>query len=274
MNELLDLAIAAHGGMERWRGLSTIAARISTGGLLFAAKWKLGALRDVEGRVECSTPCTVFSPYSAQGRRGVFEPGKVWIETEGRNLLQERKDPRAAFRGLRRTIYWDHLDLLYFAGYGLWNYLCAPFFLALPDFEFREIEPWEEDGERWRCLQVYFPPSFPTHSREQVLYFDERGLIRRLDYTAEPVGSWAKAAHYCLEHKTFSGLVVPTRRRVVPRRADGRALQGPTLVWIEISDVKLSCGLARRCRGPGPPPLPRAMILGKGLGSIQAMTLP
>ena len=237
MSELLDLAIAAHGGMERWRSLNTIAVRISVGGGLLAAKWKLHARRG-EGRTECSKPRSVFSPYSGPGRRGVFEPNKVWIETEDGNLLQERKDPRAAFRGLRRTIYWDYLDLLYFAGYALWNYLCAPFFLAMPDFELREIEPWDEKGERWRRLQVHFPPRIPTHSREQVFYFDDRGLLRRLDYTAEVVGSWAKAAHYCFDHKTFSGLVVPTRRRVLLRRADGRAVPGPVLVWIELADVK------------------------------------
>ena len=80
-----------------------ISVRMSTGGFLFAAKWKLGALCEVEGRVECSTPRTTFSRYPGPGGCGVFEPDRVWIETEDGNLLQERKDPRASFRGLRRT---------------------------------------------------------------------------------------------------------------------------------------------------------------------------
>jgi hypothetical protein len=62
-------------------------------------------------------------------------------------------------------------------------------------------------------------------------------LNSRLDYTPEVVSAWARAAHYCFDHKVFAGLMVPIRRRVVPRRPDDRARVGPTLVWIEIKDV-------------------------------------
>lgn len=82
-----------------------------------------------------------------------------------------------------------------------------------------------------------FPFTVPTHCREQVFYFDARTLLRRVDYTAEVVGSWARAAHYCFDHKTFAGLLAPTWRNVVSRRTDGRARAGPTLVWIAMKDV-------------------------------------
>jgi hypothetical protein len=59
----------------------------------------------------------------------------------------------------------------------------------------------------------------------------------RLDYTAEVFGTWAKAAHYCWDHKNFSGLIVPTRRRVFPRKNDGTPRGFPTLVWIEADDL-------------------------------------
>src|SRR5262249_40153375 len=39
-------------------------------------------------RIGGSKPRSVFSPYSGPGRSGVFEPNKVWIETEDGNLLQ------------------------------------------------------------------------------------------------------------------------------------------------------------------------------------------
>ena len=141
------------------------------------------------------------------------------------------------FRGLRRALWWDHLDVLYFAGYALWNYLCAPFLFVEPGFVAEEIEPWDEETEQWRRLRVTFPPTVPTHCQEQVFYFDARSLLCRLDYTVEVVGSWVRAAHYCFDHRAFAGLMVPTRRRVVPRRSDGRAYSGPTIVWIEIKDV-------------------------------------
>ena len=74
--------------------------------------------------------------------------------------------------------------------------------------------------EDWERLTVRFPSSVQTHSPEQIFYIDERGLIRRHDYTAEPLANWAKAAHYCMDHETFDGLVV--------RRAAGSTRGGPT----------------------------------------------
>ena len=78
-----------------------------------------------------------------------------------------------------------------------------------------------------------------THSREQVFYVDEQGRIRRHDYTAEPAGGWARAAHFCMDHERFDGLLVPTRRRVLLRRADNRPRERPRLVWVEVTDAKV-----------------------------------
>jgi hypothetical protein len=238
MNELLELAIAAHGGMDRWRQLRTLRVGFSAGGLLFAAKGKRRALHDVEGLVDLSRPQTRIFPYPAPGRRGVFEPERVRIQSDHGGLLNERRHPRAAFGRLRQRLWWDHLDVLYFIGYALWNYMSVPFLLAQPGFVLEEIEPWTEGEERWRRLQVTFPAEVPTHSPRQVFYFDADGLLRREDYTADIVSSRGRSAHYCFDHKAFSGLVVPTQRRVVPRRADGRALAGPTLAWLRVNAVE------------------------------------
>jgi hypothetical protein len=127
--------------------------------------------------------------------------------------------------------------MLYFSSYAIWGYLTAPFHLLGEGFELREIEPWTEHGDRWRRLAVRYPEGFPTHSREQVFHFDDRGLLRRLDYTAEAFGQWARAAHYCYDHRSFDGLLVPTRRRVHPRRQDGRPLRAVTIIAIEVDSV-------------------------------------
>jgi hypothetical protein len=90
-------------------------------------------------------------------------------------------------------------------------------------------------------LAVTFPEHVHTHSREQVFYVDAKdGLIRRHDYTAEPIGGWAKAAHYCLAHRSFDGLVLPTRRRVYPRKANNHRRVGPLLVWIDVAQAATS----------------------------------
>src|SRR5262249_54196886 len=148
-------------------------------------------------------------------------------------------DPRSQIRKLRRNIWWDDLDLLYFGAYALWGYLNAPFMLRRPGFEVEEVEPWRENGESWRGLRVSFPEDLPAHSREQRYYLDERGLIRRNDYTAEVFGSWAKAAHYCWDHRAFDGLVVPTRRAAMARRRNGKPVRQLVMVSIAIDDVTL-----------------------------------
>ena len=74
-------------------------------------------------------------------------------------------------------------------------------------------------------------------SPEQIFYIDDRGYIRRHDYTARVIGPYARAAHYSDDLREFGGLVFPTRRRVYPRRGDNRSLPFPTLIWIDIDHI-------------------------------------
>ena len=82
-----------------------------------------------------------------------------------------------------------------------------------------------------------YPPELPVHSREQVFHYDERGLLRRNDYTAEAFGGWARAAHYSYDHREFDGLVFPMRRRVHPRRGGGRPRRAITIIAIAMESV-------------------------------------
>jgi hypothetical protein len=237
--ELVEHAVEAHGGAKRFDGAVEVTVDLSCGGAAFAMRFKRGALARISGRVSTKEPRAVLSPYPREGQRGVFERDSVRIECGDGSVLARRDDPRAAFKRFRRRIWWDDLDLLHFAGYALWNYISTPFLFLRDGFELNEVEPWEENGERWRRLRVRFPAGIPTHSRDQDFYFDDAGLLRRLDYTAEVFGGWAKAAHLCAEHERFSGLVVPTRRRVYPRARDNRPRPRPTLVWIDVHTVTL-----------------------------------
>jgi hypothetical protein len=237
--DILDKAIEAHGGLTRFQATREIVLAIRSGGFAFVMRRQSATLPPFEARATTSEPRLTISPYPKDGQRGQFEPQRVWIESDDGKEVSEREQPRSAFRGIRRQLRWDDLDLLYFAGYALWNYVSAPFMFTRPGFELTELDPWEENGERWSRLKVLFPDDIPTHSREQHFYFGEDGLLRRLDYTAEVFGNWAKAAHYCHDHRPFDGLLVPTRRKVFPRRRDNRARPRPTIVWIEVDAVKL-----------------------------------
>ena len=240
---LLAEAIEAHGGLERWRAASTIAARARSGGLLLRTRAPGTRFADYEIAVRVGDEHAVFDPFPAPGRRGVFDHGGVRIEDEDGELVEERADPRPLFSGrsgLRRNFRWDALDSVYFAGYAMWNYLNTPWMLMREDFEVREGEPWSEGGERWRRLEVTFPESFDTHSREQTFYFDSSYLLRRHDYVARVVGGWADAAHLCDDHVEAGGLWFPSRRRVRPNGPGNRAMPFPTMVWIKLDEIRVT----------------------------------
>lgn len=217
-------------------------ARIESGGLLLRTRVPG---RDLTGRIEVDLhePVSRFSPFPSPGSRGVFDHGEVRIETTDGEVLKARERPRELFfgvAGLRRNLRWDALDLCYFAGYAWWNYVCVPFLLEQPGVAVEEIEPWAAGaGESWRRLAVTFPPAIHTHSPNQVFYYDADLRLRRHDYRAEIVGRWAHAAHMCADHVEAGGLLFPTRRWVRPIGPRNRALPGPTLVSLRLSEIEL-----------------------------------
>ena len=235
--DLLGLAVAAHGGADRWAQLSELRLRLGSGALGFASKGRPRALRGLEAVVSTREPRTALVPFPRTGFRGVFEPDVVRIESMDGAPHEERRVPRRAFRGLRHALRWDYVNVLYFAGYALWNYVTAPFLLMRRGVHSQEIEP---GASGLRRLAVRFPPDLPTHSPEQVYWFDQRGLIHWLDYTAEVFGRWARAAHHCDGHWQFDGITLATRRRVMPRGPGRRPLPGPTLVWIRLDDIRVT----------------------------------
>jgi hypothetical protein len=239
MGGLLDEVQTAHGGAQRWRSVSVITARGSVGGLL-PQRFPGNKLAQFTVQVHVAERRTVLEDFPHAGKRAVFDRGDVRIETRDGEPLATRTDPRSAFsglRGIRRNVHWDPLDLAYFAGYAFWNYLTTPLLLSRDDISVTEAEPRQESGQHWRRLQATFPPQIDTHCRHQTFYADADGLIRRHDFVAEPVGTWAKAALYCDRHCEFDGLVFPTRRRVFPRGPGGRVLSRPTLLALEFDDI-------------------------------------
>jgi hypothetical protein len=235
-HDLLEKVLEAHGGLTRWAAVDQLRFEARCGGLALAARWQRNAFRYYRARVSTRTPQVSFAPF--KGQRGVFTADRVWIESSGGAVRKERRSPRRLFPGGRRALVWDALDILYFGGYAIWNYLCTPFLLTHPGVRLTRGPDWQEGGETWQRLVVRFPETLPTHCREQVFYVDHRGMIRRHDYTAEVIGHYARAARFCQRHRRFDGLVFPTRHRMFPRRRDNRAWTFPTLVWIDIDRIE------------------------------------
>jgi len=158
MNQLLDLAVEAHGGLERWRAIERLEVSLSCSDFSFLRmKGYPEDLPNITARIKMRRPVVSIRPYTSVDGCGHFTPDRVWIDDDKGYVLNQRIEPRASFAGHALETPWDQLQLLYFVSYGLWNYFNTPFFLIQPGFEVREIEPHEENGEIWRCSHIARP---------------------------------------------------------------------------------------------------------------------
>jgi hypothetical protein len=239
MSELRDLVIDAHGGIARWNKVKTIEGDMSITGGLWARKGWPDVLKNVHVTAAAGNQWISYQPFIREGMRSSCTPDHTVIETLDGKPVKDRKNPRAAFDGHTVETPWDDLNLAYFSGYAMWNYLNTPFILAQPGFQAEEIEPWDENGEKRRRLKVAFPDHIATHCPEQIFHVNGEGLICRADYSA-PVAGGAPTAHYLDDHKDFSGIKVATRRRALRRRADGIAIPDPVFVAIDIAEIRFS----------------------------------
>ena len=238
-SDLLDNAIKAHGGEERWN-------RIKSVDLIWNFTGALLALKGYPGHYQPTITIDASRPRVVIQRLGTAKPDDrwhldwdhTWIETRDGSIISDQPAARASFAGHTRPTPWTELHLTYFVGYAMWNYFCAPFMFKWPGFTTRELEPHNEAGRTWRVLEVTHPDGFPTHTKVQKFYFDhESFLLKRLDYVTDVAGG--AAAHYCFDHKDFDGLIVPTLRRVIRRNGDTAVLDGPSSFLLDYVNVTI-----------------------------------
>src|SRR6266849_6562963 len=236
--DLAKLAIEAHGGLERWNSFTTLSVHGIDGGVLWGAKGKSGVLDDVMVTVDLRNERVSHWPFGSRDRRSRFEPQRVALENAKGEVVEELLQPRSSFQGHTLETPWSDLQLAYFAGCAMWTYLNTPFLLARPGVESEEVEPWQEAGETWRRLKVRFPADIATHSTEQTLYFDQKGVLRRHDYDVEISGGIG-AVHYVSDIKEVSGIVFPTKHRIFGLEPDGHAALEPLVVSIDVDHIVL-----------------------------------
>lgn len=237
--ELLDRVTAAAGGHALWRRVRRLRVDIAIGGPIWARKgWAQGQVFDQMLTIDPARQHIVSTPFTRPDQRMVFDAATdtVSIQTLDGDPIETLHPTRPSFKGMQRFSHWNALQLGYFMGYACWNYFTTPFLFSYPDVVVEEIEPWRETRQTWRRLLVTFPPSIVSHSREQVFYFDERNLQRRMDYIAEVNGN-TPVSHFCEDYREFQGLHVATRRRVYPRNPDGTVNFNMNSITLDIRDV-------------------------------------
>ncbi|MGW4353221.1 hypothetical protein ACWELJ_14185 [Nocardia sp. NPDC004582] len=239
--DLLDDVIGAYGGIERWRRIDAISVHQRVGGVLWALKGVDGIIDDSTVEVRLPEQRTWLRPAATPDIRLTFRPDRVAIESDdpATGTVEELTAPRDSFAGHVLETPWSTLQLAYFSGYAMWTYLSEPYSLTLPGVHTEQLSTWHEEGETWRRLAVRYPDSIATHSADQVLYIDADGLIRRRDYSVE-ISANSPAAHYSSDFATVGGIVVPTKRVVFGRDANGHPIDDPVLVSIDLDNVKVS----------------------------------
>lgn len=237
MTDLLDRVLDAHGGLAHWNSLSGLVVRGSLGGPFWAAKGWPDVYRDQTITIDTRSVDVAFTPYPETGRSSRFTAPPEHLEiTDGTGaVLEARDEPRATFPATDVPNRWDAIQTAYFTSCAMWNYLTAPFVFTYAGVETQEVEPWDEDGETWRRLAVRFPAHLPNHNPAQTFYFDDAFLLRRLDYRPEVTDT--PIAHYTYAHRTFDGIVFPTRRMVHRRNPDGTADKDFAPITLQIDHV-------------------------------------
>jgi hypothetical protein len=234
--DLLDAALEAAGGLDRWRQHSFLSAHLSQGGGLWVMKGQAGVLNDVRVDVAVHQEWVSHHPFSTPELRSSFTPRRVEIRDGDWMTVEALDDPRGSFATHGFDTPWTRLQLAYFVGTAMWTYLTQPFCLALPGFRVEELPPTRADGKALRRLVVEWPEYLASHSSRQTLYFDDAGRLARHDYEVEIIAG-APAAHLFDGFVSVDGITLPTRHRVHPRDTADRVDTSNLIVAIDIDDI-------------------------------------
>ena len=147
-SDLLSKVIEAHGDLQRWNQIQSIEATWNfSGGLL--------SLKGYPEHYQPSMTINATKPTAVIQRLGTAQPDdrwwfdmdRTWIEKRDGPIVKELSASRASFTGHTRSTPWDELQLTYFVGYAMWNYIRTPFIFLWPCFSARELQTHQEFGQ-------------------------------------------------------------------------------------------------------------------------------
>jgi hypothetical protein len=238
VSDLLEMAVDAHGGLDRWNEVASVKIDVSITGAIWYVKGQPDVLNDIV-MVADTTRERVATAFVGQDRATVFEPDRVVLSTADGMVTETREDPEESFAGQTADSPWDAVHVAYFSGEALWTYLNTPFLYTQKRFVSDEIASIEVAGETWRRLKVIFPDEVRSHTREQIFNFGPDGLLRRHDYTVDILGG-ATGLNYASDYREIDGLMFPTKRRVYAYQGDYELVPEPLLVAVDIGAITLS----------------------------------
>ncbi len=225
-NDLINRICTAHGGLDRWKLVESIELELDIFGPILITKFKSPWLSSIVANIFTDKPYVSFHNFPEEGHTGIFDGYDVYIYNSQDRIYSERSYLNDDQLKTKPRLHWDHLDMIYFLGYALWNYSCSPYIFNNRGFDIRQGDDWlNQDGSVLSTLHVRFPRHIPTHCKHQVFYFNQQGLLERSDYTADIISPIAIGSHYCRDYKNVEGLEFATHRTVFPRLWNGRPLK-------------------------------------------------
>jgi hypothetical protein len=238
MNELLQLALKAHGGLERWNKVESIKMQASVTGAIWYVKGKSDYLKNIVMTADAKTE-RVITEFPGQNKRSIFAPNRIVVEKLNGTLIETRDNPEKSFEGQKRETPWDDIHLAFFSSEALWTYLTTPFLYTYEGFKTEEIASIQVENETWRRLKVTFPDYVKSHTREQISCFGPDGLLRRHDYTVDILGG-ATALNYASDYRDVDRIIVPTKRRIYAWEGDHQLVKEPLLVAIDMGEITIA----------------------------------
>jgi hypothetical protein len=233
---LLDKALHVSGGLDLWRLTRRFTLHMSITGELCTTRRSTARLKELVVEGSTQTQDLAITGFADADLRLLYRPDWVVLEGEDARPLMERHGSPEALRSGLQSATWDELQLAYYFGYLIWNYIATPFILAGPDFETKELRRYVARGESLRRLKVVFPARIVTHASSQTFYFDRAGFLKRLDYPAAH-DDHTRIAQMLSGHQRFSGILVPTLCRLLSIGAEGVPVAKPSLLDLEIFDA-------------------------------------
>jgi hypothetical protein len=237
MTNLLEIAVKAHGGLDRWKKVNSIRVAASITGAIWFVKGKGDALKEVVLTSETKAEHMSID-FLSQGKRATFAPNRIEIKSANGDQIAARDHPEKAFAGQVQETPWDDMHVVYFVGEALWTYLNTPFLYTYEGFQTEEISSIEVDGEIWRRLKVTFPDWVKSHTRVQISCFGPDGLLRRHDYTVD-ILQGATGLNYAYDYRNVDGIIFPTKRRIYAYEGDYQPVKEPLLVKIDMGEITL-----------------------------------
>src|ERR1700733_16029820 len=98
MNELLNLAVKAHGGLARWNKVKSVKVAASITGAIWFVKSKGDVLKNVVMTVDTKVERLV-TDFPGQDKRSIFEPNCIVIENINGNFIEPRENQEECLRG-------------------------------------------------------------------------------------------------------------------------------------------------------------------------------